>query len=229
MPPYVTGCPQSPARPLRSSEKGRRYRPGALPPARVGCTRRRGGLAPAGRALGSCSARGDTMQAKEWGTCTQPGRMLLFLGGQASGRKLRLFACACVRRVWYLLQDERSWVAVEVTERFADRRALRAELASAGQAAQEVCSGHRRIRPTPGHYDAEAAAVRLASSPTTGRRWAGARYVAEAVVEAVAHGPVWDAACIDDRNATCGALRGSEKRAQCGLLRCLFGNPFRPV
>jgi len=134
------------------------------------------------------------MQEKEWGTCTQPGRMLLFLGGQASGRKLRLFACACVRRVWYLLGDERSWVAVEVTERFADRRARRAELASAGQAAQEVCSGHPRTRPTPGHHDAEAAAVRLASSPTTGRRWAGARYVAEAAVEAVAHGPVWDAA-----------------------------------
>ena len=88
------------------------------------------------------------MQEKEWGTCTQPDRMLLSLRGQASGRKLRLFACACVRRVGGLLEDERSWVAVEVTERFADRRARRADLASAGRAAQAVSSDYPSPRPS---------------------------------------------------------------------------------
>jgi len=40
---------------------------------------------------------------KEWLACTDPTTMLEFLGGKAGDRKLRLFACACVRRVWWYL------------------------------------------------------------------------------------------------------------------------------
>jgi hypothetical protein len=41
----------------------------------------------------------------EWDACTEPQGMLLFLreSGRASERKLRLFACACCRRVRLLL------------------------------------------------------------------------------------------------------------------------------
>ncbi len=46
------------------------------------------------------------------------------------GRKYRLFACACVRRVWESPSDE-DQRAVAVAERFADRRVTPAELQDA--------------------------------------------------------------------------------------------------
>src|SRR5690349_6538402 len=62
------------------------------------------------------------MTEAEWTTCNNPKAMLDFLAGQptASERKLRLFCCACFRRVWYALTDQCARKAVEVAERYAD-------------------------------------------------------------------------------------------------------------
>src|SRR5271166_5390260 len=62
------------------------------------------------------------MTEEEWQTSTDPQTMLGFLRGKASDRKLRLFACACVRR----LKDDpgEHWrTSLEVSERFADGKA----------------------------------------------------------------------------------------------------------
>ncbi len=68
------------------------------------------------------------MTEHEWLTSTDPAAMLqlLSLSNPAfpalkliSDRKLRLFACACCRQVWHLL-DADSRRAVEVAERYAD-------------------------------------------------------------------------------------------------------------
>jgi hypothetical protein len=43
---------------------------------------------------------------QEWNECTDRLPMLSFLRGKASDRKLRLFACACCRRIGQHLPDQ---------------------------------------------------------------------------------------------------------------------------
>jgi hypothetical protein len=72
------------------------------------------------------------MTGAEWDRCTEPILMLEFLreSGETSERKLRLFAAACCRRAWHLL-DADGRAAVEASERFADDSASHAELMAA--------------------------------------------------------------------------------------------------
>src|SRR4051812_8775770 len=84
------------------------------------------------------------MTEAEWLACTDAGSMLRFLRARElmlrrrPGRVMRLFACACCRRIWDLLTDNRSRLAVEVAERHADGRASKRELAEAAQGANDA-------------------------------------------------------------------------------------------
>lgn len=54
------------------------------------------------------------MTEAEWLRCADVSEMLDFLADRVSSRKFRLFACACCRRLWHLLSDDRCRQAVEV-------------------------------------------------------------------------------------------------------------------
>ena len=70
------------------------------------------------------------MTEAEWLACQDPQRMLTFVVGKASDRKLRLFACACCRGVWGLLHS-RAKAAVRMAERFAEGNADEMDLLGA--------------------------------------------------------------------------------------------------
>ncbi|HKB36395.1 MAG TPA: hypothetical protein VKD72_08080, partial [Gemmataceae bacterium] len=68
------------------------------------------------------------MTEKEWLESSDPAAMLDFLQGTASSRKLRLFACACCRDIWSLIQTEAGRRAVEASEEYTDRLIQRKSL-----------------------------------------------------------------------------------------------------
>jgi hypothetical protein len=76
----------------------------------------------------------------EWLACTDPLVLTQWEGPPATGRKVRLFACACCRLLWDRLAEPGSRVAVEVAERFADGLATEGELTAAYERALAISS-----------------------------------------------------------------------------------------
>jgi hypothetical protein len=60
------------------------------------------------------------MNEQEWKASSDPVAMLEAFGKKVSRRKLRLFCCACCRRVLHRMTSNRCRHAVETSERYAD-------------------------------------------------------------------------------------------------------------
>jgi hypothetical protein len=148
------------------------------------------------------------MTGEEWQRLDDPYEMLVCLHGNASTRKLYLFIGACVRRVWHRLYDERTREAVEWAECLADG---------------------------VGHPQSRAFVCRQASDTATEldrRRDELPNWSAEIAILGVVEEEEYPVALAARASSAClpyTDLAAAERRAQAALLRCVFGDPFRPA
>ena len=73
------------------------------------------------------------MTEGEWLICDRPKKMIGSLQGSATERKLQLFACACLRRIWQFLGTDLERDAILIAERFADNECDKTELVYASR------------------------------------------------------------------------------------------------
>jgi hypothetical protein len=129
-----------------------------------------------------------------------------------NARRMRLFGCACCRRLESLLADERSRTAIEVAEQFADgavkRAALDAARAVANAAVKDL--GQTEYKWEPDGWAANAAEMVAHGTAKIYFQLAASR-AAEAIGQAGVR------------------TNAAERAIQFGLLRDIFGNPFRVV
>lgn len=148
------------------------------------------------------------MEVTSWANSTDPKAMLTWLHeqGKLTDRKARLFAVACCRRIWHVLSDERLRRGVETLEAFADGCASVEQFSQARQAASEVGWAEPRNMVVFAMSEDLRSAAELA---------------------AYTYG--WVAADYSLPLATADDCRAIARRHVAPLIRCLFGNPFRPL
>jgi hypothetical protein len=176
------------------------------------------------------------MTESEWLTSSDPDAMLACLrdSGRTSDRKLRLFACACCRRIATHFEDGRSLRLVEVSELFADGAASSAELESAFEDAADAQEGVHLSGGGAVEQGAAETVLGLREEIQWGQLFEG---IAGAVGEEEA-GKAWDriygtpgkhwSTQEGEHQEACEAGEQAESVVQAILLRDLFGHlPFR--
>ncbi|HZT79074.1 MAG TPA: hypothetical protein VFA26_02535 [Gemmataceae bacterium] len=164
--------------------------------------------------------------------------------GLASLRKLRLLACAYLRRQWDWLVDPRNRAAVEAAEAFADGRLSREEMKAAAARAEAAYQELDRLHEQREDRDSSALlnqaemaeeAFHVASLALT-EPDGGPAYEFESLAEAVADQAAMLADIVGTIARRAGAdtaqenaVLAAEKHAHAELVREIFGNPFRPV
>jgi hypothetical protein len=170
------------------------------------------------------------MTEAEWLACADPDEMTtVFIDiGSLSDRKLRLFGCACVRRLWHWLDDERSRNAVVVAERFTEGQAGTKEVDAAADLARERTDdlvvyrdGEHWLDGSPGQASQAASGAANPDALNVARlcAWSGA----------TAYEILGEGTTPADGSEAGKAFAEQERHRQASLARDVFGNPFRPV
>lgn len=184
------------------------------------------------------------MTEAEWLTSDCPYLMFQLIRRRVDRRKLRLFACACCRRIWQLLPDPRSRMAVEVSERYADGRATKEELSAAQAAAAEALrAAVEQCRPLETVGLAGFKGLTAEEKAGAEARWylAMRRSAAAKAAKAVARSTDRATTVAEEMGQAAGWALTAEAIGQTGrvigpcrlhhsdLIRCVCGNPFRPT
>jgi hypothetical protein len=149
------------------------------------------------------------MTEAEWLACDDPAEMLKFLQGNTSERKLRVLSVACFRRLERLLPDPRQHQAIEVLEKMAQGEATRSDRVAAGRNARQAC------------FEFPSLMGVQHQSPVDDPHFVGLMLYREFASSSPA---------VHALTASGGLANWTTERArQSGLLRDIFGNPFRPI
>jgi hypothetical protein len=139
------------------------------------------------------------MNEKEWPKSADAGPMLESLRGNATGRKLRLFACACCRPL--LKKRDMYQIALDVAEWVAEGKAPR-----------------RAVREMEEYYT-------LAMEDGGPLTWA-LKFALDPDLPETGLGHDFTDWAAGLRQ---GVSEEDERARFADLVRCIFGNPFRPV
>jgi hypothetical protein len=179
------------------------------------------------------------MTETDWFDSISPERMLIYLGERASPRKRRLFACACVRRIWPLLGDDRLQKAVKVAERYADGKVSAKVLEKARRSTRRLRKQREKLELSEATWMARAARAAAqaveAILPVDGPILIAPRDIREPpdVVSttrtARAAARAAEAPFDDDSAAAIEPIRSLEMLDAVDLVHEIFGNPFRPA
>jgi hypothetical protein len=162
------------------------------------------------------------MTESDWATCSEPDKMLRYLKKEwptkASERKLRLFVCSCCRLTWHLMVLETAHTATCIAEEFADGHVdeMRRDAAK-----YSVNTGPHQLPPWN-------TASYLAVLACDTRLWDAAHQAAALSNQVRAKTTQLAHQANRDRKRTKTTL-GNERRLTSHLLRCIFGNPSRPI
>ena len=158
--------------------------------------------------------RGQQMTEAEWLQMATLFPMLETLRDKgATERKLRLFACACVRHITHLLPSDLCRSAIDVAEQYADGEVSADTLRDASFEAEysRTTEGYR-------HSVMVSELARSAVGQLTGHfddPW-----------ETVSGATSYPCEAVGGRPSSSDEM---EEQTQCSLLRDIFGNPFRPI
>jgi hypothetical protein len=185
------------------------------------------------------------MTEAEWLVCDRPGAMLRGRNQAISERKLRLFACACCRRIWHLVPPEPVWSAtLELAERFADGLVEMDMVTATRTAALDYSNATFQGRPEPTQiaiFEVIRTVAPIAlEEPGHGLHFPDGRD--EPVLGHNAAAALATQACNQVRRSRWKRLWAefivgypwervlhAERKAQATLLRDILGNPFRPT
>src|SRR5262245_2263154 len=184
------------------------------------------------------------MTEKEWENESDLQRMLVFAHDLSTERKLRLFACACCRTVWELFDPQKGQRAIEIVERYVDGNCTTSEFEAVRQESSAILN-EATVQEEQAPDDGSPASFQIGLAHRCASLVARAidpcgfwvnPFVNDGIrrtrVDSVSH---WVVDCeyfknwLRRRKKLTKRARDAIRSHHRGIIRDIFGNPFRPV